>query len=237
MPEPLDALNAFLTWYRDLYGTRWFIDEEEENTPARPVEASAKLPAPEVPVAPTPVGGLEDYHQHIKECQICPLGGTRTNFVFGSGNPEADIMFIGEAPGRDEDLQGLPFVGRSGQLLTRILEMAGLKREDVYIANILKCRPPNNRDTQPDEIESCSPYLHRQIELVHPKLLVALGRISAHKLLNTETPLTRLRGQIHRYRGTPLVVTFHPAYVLRNQNAMADAVGDVKGIVNLIKTL
>jgi DNA polymerase len=125
-------------------------------------------------------------------------------------------MFIGEAPGADEDRQGEPFVGRAGQLLNAMIEAIGLKREEVYIANILKCRPPGNRDPQPNEVESCEPYLMRQIELIHPRLIVALGRHAAHSLLKTEAPLARLRGQRLAYRGTPLVVTFHPAYLLRN---------------------
>lgn len=152
----------------------------------------------------------------VAGCTRCGLHATRTQTVFGVGNREARWLFIGEAPGADEDRQGEPFVGRAGQLLNAMIEAVGLKREDVYIANVLKCRPPGNRDPQPIEVESCEPYLMRQIELIHPRLIVALGRHAAHSLLKTEAPLTRLRGQRLAYRGTPLVVTFHPAYLLRN---------------------
>jgi uracil-DNA glycosylase len=152
----------------------------------------------------------------VAGCTRCGLHATRTQTVFGVGNREARWMFIGEAPGADEDRQGEPFVGRAGQLLDAMIEAIGLQREEVFIANVLKCRPPGNRDPQPNEVECCEPYLMRQIELIHPRLIVALGRHAAHSLLKTEAPLTRLRGQRLAYRGTPLVVTFHPAYLLRN---------------------
>jgi uracil-DNA glycosylase family 4 len=152
----------------------------------------------------------------VAGCARCGLHATRTQAVFGVGDREARWLFIGEAPGADEDRQGEPFVGRAGQLLNAMIEAVGLKREEVYIANVLKCRPPGNRDPQPIEVESCEPYLMRQIELIHPRLIVALGRHAAHSLLKTEAPLARLRGQRLAYRGTPLVVTFHPAYLLRN---------------------
>jgi DNA polymerase len=165
------------------------------------------------PSASTSLGGL---HDDYAACQRCALGDSRTNFVFGTGNPEADVMFVGEAPGRDEDQQGEPFVGRAGQLLNKILEAIGFRREDVYIANILKCRPPGNRDPQPTEIVSCEPILQRQIELIRPLILCSLGSFAAKTLLQTSTGITRLRGRIHEYRGIPLVPTFHPAALLRN---------------------
>lgn len=152
----------------------------------------------------------------VAACTRCALHATRTQAVFGTGNREAQWLFVGEAPGADEDRQGEPFVGRAGQLLNAMLEAIGLRREEVYIANILKCRPPGNRDPQPNEVECCEPYLVRQIELIRPRLIMALGRHAAHSLLKTEAPLARLRGQRLGYRGTPLVVTFHPAYLLRN---------------------
>lgn len=152
----------------------------------------------------------------VRVCTRCPLHKTRTQTVFGTGNRNARWMFIGEAPGADEDRQGEPFVGRAGQLLNAILFAMGLKREEVYIANVLKSRPPNNRDPQPEEVEQCEPYLIRQIELIQPHLIVALGRHAAHSLLKTEAPLSKLRGQRLSYHGTPLFVTYHPAYLLRN---------------------
>lgn len=151
----------------------------------------------------------------VAACTRCGLHTTRTQTVFGVGNRTAQWVFVGEAPGADEDRQGEPFVGRAGQLLNAMIEALGMKREDVYIMNVLKCRPPGNRDPQPTEVESCEPYLMRQIELIGPRLIVALGRHAAHSLLKTEAPLARLRGQRLTYRGTPLVVTFHPAYLLR----------------------
>jgi DNA polymerase len=146
----------------------------------------------------------------------CPLGKTRTKFVYGVGNARADIMFIGEAPGRDEDRQGEPFVGRAGKLLDKILDAMGYSRDEVYIANILKCRPPENRDPQPEEMKACMPYLLEQIRLIKPKFIVALGRIAAHGLLDTKTPLGKLRGRWHEFHGVPLLVTYHPAALLRS---------------------
>lgn len=151
----------------------------------------------------------------ICECQLCSLGATRNKFVYGVGNPNADLLFIGEAPGADEDRLGEPFVGRAGQLLDRILAAMQLSRQEVYIANILKCRPPNNRDPLPEEMEKCFPYLDEQIKLIRPKVICALGRIAAQGLLRTSTPLGKLRRQWHEYRGIPMLITYHPAALLR----------------------
>jgi uracil-DNA glycosylase len=170
------------------------------------------------------LAGLE--HQ-VSGCTRCPLHATRTRTVFGVGNPQAQWMFIGEAPGADEDAQGEPFVGRAGQLLNAMLFAVGLKRDEVYIANVLKCRPPGNRDPQPPEVEQCEPYLIRQIELIRPRLIVALGRHAAHSLLKSELPLARLRGQRLSYHGTPLVVTYHPAYLLRTPSDKRKAWDDL----------
>lgn len=161
---------------------------------------------------------LEDIKQQVANCTLCPLHKTRTHAVFGVGNEHADIMFIGEAPGANEDLQGEPFVGRAGMLLNEMLKSIGLKRTDVYIANILKCRPPKNRDPDPQEVKLCTPYLQKQISLIKPKLLVAVGRIAAQFLLNTTEAMARLRGDIYYYGEdkTPLIVTYHPAYLLRS---------------------
>ncbi|GIW41115.1 MAG: uracil-DNA glycosylase [Candidatus Binatia bacterium] len=162
-------------------------------------------------------GSLEELRAEIGDCRRCKLHRSRTQIVFGVGNPRADLMFVGEAPGRDEDLQGEPFVGRAGQLLTEIITKGmGLRREDVYIANVVKCRPPENRNPEPDEIASCEPFLRRQIELVRPKVLVALGKFAAQTLLGTTAPISKLRGVWHEYHGTKLMPTLHPAYLLRN---------------------
>jgi len=157
----------------------------------------------------------ELYHQ-IKGCSRCSLHKTRTHFVFGEGNPNAPIIFIGEAPGRDEDLRGRPFVGRAGQLLTKMLAAIDFSREEVFIGNILKCRPPHNRDPLPTEVQLCEPHLHAQLAIIQPRLICALGRIAAQTLLRGTTPLGQLRGQVHDYRGIGLVATYHPAALLRN---------------------
>ena len=156
--------------------------------------------------------------QQVSNCQLCELHATRKQAVFGVGNQQADWLIIGEAPGADEDRQGEPFVGRAGQLLNAMLKAIGLTREQVYIANILKCRPPNNRDPKPEEAACCSPYLQRQIELIQPKMILALGRIAAQRLLQTNTSLARLRGQVHTLETSqsPVIVTYHPAYLLRS---------------------
>ena len=161
---------------------------------------------------------LDLFNQSICNCQKCPLSQTRQNFVFGVGNPKADIVFIGEAPGKQEDLQGVPFVGRAGKLLDKILAAIELTRNDVYICNVLKCRPPNNRDPLSSEVEKCEPYLIKQLHLISPKLIVALGRIAACTMLKTKESLKNLRNQIFTYAQIDLLVTYHPAALLRNPN-------------------
>ncbi len=154
--------------------------------------------------------------QQVNSCQRCDLHKTRTQTVFGTGSVRAQWMFVGEAPGSEEDRQGLPFVGRAGQLLNAMLQSIGLRRDEVYIANVLKCRPPNNRDPMGQEVRECEPYLHRQVAAIRPKLIVALGRIAAQCLLKTTRPLNKLRGETFTYEGIPLIVTYHPAYLLRS---------------------
>jgi DNA polymerase len=162
-------------------------------------------------------GNLDELRAAIGDCRRCKLWPGRTHLVFGVGNPKARLMFIGEGPGRDEDLQGEPFVGRAGQLLTDIITKGmGLKREDVYIANVVKCRPPENRNPEPDEVSSCEPFLKKQIDLVRPEIIVALGKFAVQTLLQSKIPITRLRGNWHTYHGIRLMPTFHPAYLLRN---------------------
>jgi DNA polymerase len=161
-------------------------------------------------------------------CKLHTLG--RKQIVFGSGNPHADLMFVGEAPGADEDEQGVPFIGRAGQLLTKIIEAIGLTRDDVYIANVIKCRPPSNRNPEPDEIAECEPFLVRQIESIQPKVIVALGTFAAHALLKTDAPISRLRGTFHDYHGARLLPTFHPAYLLRSPERKRDVWDDMKKV-------
>lgn len=160
--------------------------------------------------------GLAAIAETVAACRRCRLCEGRQKTVFGSGDPHAELMFIGEGPGAEEDRQGLPFVGRAGELLTRIIEAIGMRREQVYIANIVKCRPPGNRDPQPDEVAACRPYLERQIALIQPRLLVALGRIAAQTLLGNDLPIGRMRGQWFTVLGVPTMVTYHPAALLRN---------------------
>ena len=203
--------------YLDALGVTVWESRTRSSTPAPAdiaTDASAKSAAP-ASVVDSAAMDWEALQKAVAGCTLCGLQTTRTQTVFGVGNRAARWMFIGEAPGADEDRQGEPFVGRAGQLLNSMLFAIGLKREEVYIANVLKCRPPGNRDPQPNEVSCCEPYLVRQIELIKPRLIVALGRHAAHSLLKTDTPLSRLRGQRLAYHGTPLVVTYHPAYLLR----------------------
>jgi DNA polymerase len=173
----------------------------------------------------------------IGDCTRCKLHRLgRRQVVFGVGNPSADLMFVGEAPGADEDVQGIPFVGRAGQLLTKIIEAIDLRREDVYIANVIKCRPPENRTPEPDEVETCEPFLFRQIDAIKPKVIVALGTFAARALLKTQEPISRLRGRVYDYRGGKLIPTFHPAFLLRSPDRKRDVWEDMKKVRELLKT-
>ena len=173
-----------------------------------------------------------DIGEDCSRCKLHTLG--RKQIVFGVGNPQADLMFVGEAPGADEDIQGEPFVGRAGQLLTKIIEAIGLTRDDVYIANVIKCRPPQNRNPEPDEVEQCEPFLFRQIDLIKPKVIVALGKFAAQSLLKTAEPITRIRGREFAYRDAILMPTYHPAYLLRNPSAKREVWEDMKRVRALL---
>ncbi len=178
-----------------------------------------------------PATDLPSIRAVIGDCTRCKLHTLgRKQIVFGSGNPSADLMFVGEAPGADEDEQGVPFIGRAGQLLTKIIEAIGLTRDDVYIANVIKCRPPGNRNPEPDEIAECEPFLLRQIESIRPKVIVALGTFAAHTLLRTDAPISKLRGTFHEYHGAQLLPTFHPAYLLRSPERKRDVWDDMKKV-------
>jgi len=180
---------------------------------------------------------LDDVRADLGDCRRCKLAGGRTNIVFGVGNPKARLMFVGEGPGRDEDLKAEPFVGRAGQLLTEIITKGmKMRREDVYIANVIKCRPPENRNPEPDEISACQPFLLRQIEIIRPKVIVALGTFAAQTLLGLRTPISRLRGHWYDYRGTKLMPTLHPAYLLRNPADKRLVWEDIKMVIRELES-
>ena len=242
----ISSTEKFLTQQQELYGDMLFISKTEAPAEEPAQTAQVLLPRPgadeidmfhdtSLTVHHTRISGeailreypneawtasknLIDLNAAINTCTKCSLGHTRKKFVFGVGNPQADVVVVGEAPGADEDEQGEPFVGRGGQLLTKILEAIKFPRNEVYICNILKCRPPNNRDPQADEIDFCEPYLWKQLEIIKPKMILCAGRIAGQSLLKTKATLTELRGKVHDYRGIPLMVTYHPAALLRNPN-------------------
>src|SRR5512146_1419636 len=220
MPQsPLDArqrkaIAARLEYYKELGIHDFYCRSVPENAAG----VDAGLVAAEVPNVPeNGAAALAAIREDIGECTRCPLHKHgRKQIVFGVGNPYAELMFIGEAPGADEDEQGIPFVGRAGQLLTNMIAAMGLRRDDVYIANIIKCRPPANRTPERDECETCSPFLLRQIDVIQPKVIVALGAVAAKTLLQVNASMGDLRGQWHEFRGVPLAVTYHPAFLLRD---------------------
>lgn len=178
---------------------------------------------------------LEEIRAELENCRRCALCQDRRNIVFGVGDPHARVVFVGEAPGREEDEKGEPFVGEAGRLLDRILFAMGLRREDVYICNVIKCRPPGNRDPGSDEIEACEPYLKRQLAAIRPRLIVTLGRFAAQSLLRDASPISRLRGHWREYEGIPLMPTYHPAYLLRNPVSKRDAWEDVKLVMRRLR--
>jgi DNA polymerase len=207
-------------------------------TPA--TRATAQLPArtaeaPAVAAKAPPSETLDQIRADLGDCQRCVLAKTRRTIVFGQGNPQARLMFVGEAPGGDEDEQGLAFVGKAGQLLTKIIEAIDLKRDDVFIANVLKCRPPGNRNPETDEILSCQPFLERQIASIRPLVIVGLGKFAGQWLLKTMQPITRLRGTLGTYQGIQVMPTYHPAYLLRNPEAKKDVWEDMKVVRDLLR--
>jgi uracil-DNA glycosylase family 4 len=198
---------------------------EPTATPAVPVQARPENPA----------AALLAVREELGDCQRCRLAAGRKTIVFGQGNPQAELMFIGEAPGAEEDAQGLAFVGRAGQLLTDIIEKGlKMKRADVWIGNILKCRPPQNRNPEPDEVLACQPFLEAQIRVIRPRVLVGLGKFGAQWLLKTAEPISRLRGRVGDYEGIPVVPTFHPAFLLRNPAGKKDVWEDMKVVLRLL---
>lgn len=218
--EILGQARRFLEDLRLFEGTSFIAPAPGVSSPEAPMAVAA-------PAAPTG-GDLERFRLEICSCARCPLGQTRQHFVFGEGDPNAGILFVGEGPGEEEDRQGRPFVGAAGQLLTKIIEAMQLRRDQVYICNAVKCRPPGNRTPSPEELAACAPYLARQIELVRPRIICALGRTAAQALLQENAPLNAMRGRLHAYQGIPVVVTYHPAALLRHAEWKRQTWEDVK---------
>ena len=201
---------------------------------AAPMTAAPAAVLPAAVAAGPGTETLEAVRGDLGECTRCKLHAGRTNLVFGVGSPAADLVFVGEAPGRDEDREGIPFVGRAGQLLTRIIASIGLSRDEVYIANVIKCRPPNNRNPEPDEVATCEPFLFRQLDVIQPRVVVALGAFAIRTLLQTDQAISRLRGRVFDYRGAKLVPTFHPAFLLRSPERKRDVWEDMKRVRALL---
>ena len=221
-----DALTAHMEFFQEL-GAEGFSRERawrfRGERPASPTE----------PTTPTT---LEQVRGELGDCTRCKLHQSRTTLVFGVGRPDADLMFVGEAPGRDEDQQGEPFVGPAGQLLTKIIEAIGLTRDQVYIANVIKCRPPQNRNPELDEVQTCEPFLFQQLDVIRPRVVVALGAFAVRTLLRSEQSISRLRGQVFDYRGAKLVPTFHPAFLLRSPDRKRDVWEDMKKVRALLSS-
>ena len=249
-----DQLQAHLEFFGELGvdGVRvepgWRARADPRTPEPEPQSAPEPESEQELPELPEPVHEVQvfananDALQTLRteigpactRCKLHTLG--RKQVVFGVGNPNADLMFVGEAPGADEDLQGEPFVGRAGQLLTKIIEAMGMKREDVYIANVIKCRPPGNRNPEPDEVDRCEPFLFRQIDAIKPKVIVALGKFAAQSLLRTTDPITRIRGREYKYRNAILMPTYHPAYLLRNPASKREVWEDMKRVRAILQS-
>jgi uracil-DNA glycosylase len=202
----------------------------EEPVTSTPTKSSKSMMPAAVPEDSANAAALQGVRDEIGDCQRCKLAPGRTNIVFGSGNPNAELVFVGEAPGFDEDQQGLPFVGRAGQLLTKIIESIDLKRDDVYICNVLKCRPPDNRNPEPDEVLACNPFLKHQLAVIRPKIVCCLGAFAAQTVLQTASSISKLRGRFHDIDGVRVIATFHPAYLLRSPDKKREVWEDMKQI-------
>jgi uracil-DNA glycosylase family 4 len=256
-----EKLEAWLRYYGDLNLGEFYIDRRAAGIrsvkpPAVPLQktpaattAGASAMKSAVPASLLPVvqavslfeeldrvegDTLELVRENLGECTRCRLHKQRNKIVFGVGNPHAELVFVGEGPGHDEDVQGLPFVGRAGKLLTQMIEAMGLQREDVYICNVVKCRPPENRKPEDDEVATCSPYLYRQLDVVAPRAIVCLGGVAAQTLLKTNDPISRFRGNWFDFRNTKLLATYHPAYLLRNPAAKSEVWRDLQKVMSLL---
>jgi uracil-DNA glycosylase family 4 len=249
----LADVRRYLGWHRDTAGDQVQGVDTRLSPSARAVDSPEGLlvrVAPKeaglvdalsavTPAAPLPredrVPRLDEVRRALGECQRCKLCSGRKNIVFGVGNPRARLVFVGEGPGAEEDSQGIPFVGAAGQLLTKMIQAMGLTRDEVYICNVVKCRPPGNRNPEPDEISACQPFLEGQLRAIAPEVIVTLGKFAAQTLLRTDTAITRLRGQWREYLGVPLMPTFHPAYLLRNPAEKKAAWADLKAVIARLK--
>ncbi|HXP81657.1 MAG TPA: uracil-DNA glycosylase [Verrucomicrobiae bacterium] len=260
---PREKLEAWLRYYDDLNLGAFYTDRRTmgkrtseraaANAPAAPPVMQAPIaiapPKAAPPVSVLPVVNapslfeafdrvendtLERIREDLGECTRCRLHKQRNKIVFGAGNPRAELVFVGEGPGHDEDVQGLPFVGRAGKLLTQMIEAMGLTREQVYICNVVKCRPPENRKPEDDEVATCSPYLYRQLDVIAPKAIVCLGGTAAQELLKTKDSISRYRGTWFDFRNTKLLATYHPAYLLRNPNAKGEVWKDLQKVMALL---
>lgn len=235
------SVKADMTLQETLGALRGYLEElMETGVDGLPLAVEGEAPHIPLPeISPGFPGAAEkeflaDIRLELGECRRCSLGEGRTNLVFGVGNPNARLVFVGEAPGRDEDLKGEPFVGEAGQLLTKIIQAMGFERNEVYICNVLKCRPPNNRDPQPAEVEACGSFMLRQVRAIGPQVIVALGRFAAQTLLATKTPISKLRGQFHDYHGIPLMPTYHPAALMRDASLKRDVWEDMKQVMGVL---
>lgn len=248
LEDIVSELSTYLRFQKDMGIKSIFRGVKKKSEPTENIEGKqSKKPEPEIQMStnediitidePTTLFDagktmtLEEIREEIGDCTRCQLHEGRTNLVFGDGNPKARLVFVGEGPGRDEDMQGKPFVGRSGQLLTKIIEAMGLKREDVYICNVVKCRPPNNRTPEPDEMSTCEQFLFKQIRTIKPEVIVCLGATAAKSILKTKNSLGSLRGKFHSYSGTKLMVTYHPAALLRNPHFKKPAWEDMQAVM------
>ena len=228
--------NALRLQYLEAMGIDvWLPRASEHSEQPPPAEVATDDAKTEITASTT--DNWDVLQAEVSNCTKCALCATRTQTVFGSGNKHADWMLVGEAPGQHEDEQGLPFVGNAGLLLTEMLRAIGLTREEVFITNILKCRPPNNRDPHADEVESCNNYLQRQQKLIQPKIILAVGRIAAQTLLKTDAPLAKLRGKVHTFNNTPVVVVYHPAYLLRSLSEKRKAWLDLQLAIQTVKEI
>jgi uracil-DNA glycosylase len=199
--------------------------------------AASPRSVPVAHAAPFAADSLRLLREELGDCQRCRLCQGRKNIVFGVGNPQADLVFVGEAPGGDEDQQGEPFVGAAGQLLTKMIAAMGYRREDVYICNLIKCRPPNNRDPEPDEVAACEPFLKKQLAAIQPRVIVALGRFAAQSLCREQTAISRLRGTFRSYEGIPVMPTYHPAFLLRTPEAKREAWSDLRAVMAALREM
>jgi uracil-DNA glycosylase len=245
--DPRDVVEH-LRYYADLGVEGFSRDRAWRARASAPSQAAAVTPAPEPRAEPASalaphvtaparsrVEALAIVRTDLGECTRCKLHKGRIKLVFGTGNAEARLMFVGEGPGAEEDEQGVPFVGRAGQLLTQIIKAMGLEREDVYIANVVKCRPPGNRNPEPDEIEQCEPFLMRQMDVIKPAVVVALGKFAAQTLLRTTEPISKIRGRFHQVGDTRVMPTFHPSYLLRNPAAKREVWEDMKAVMGVLR--